>query len=320
VRIASLPIGLLLLGTCLLLTGCGDDDADLARGGVHEADAPAADLPRACGVKTVDLRAAPHTLPGVYWGQEIWLSWREAKYAGKAFGFRYPRSRDEALAKARDLCRQVHGGADPGKLARRWSNGDFGIADGLCVVPEPAHRTQPDERDITLFRTRVGDLTPLIEWRGGFWFARRIAPLAGRRLDLKLRKAMKVRARARVIHIHHRGAFPRRNEFDNFLQEQAVRKAWQIIAELQRPGGPSFDKLAREHCNDKKARARGGLLQTRDPVTKKPTEWIRWGDRNFNQPMLEVILEKGTPGKVWPAPVISGQGVDVVFVLERRTD
>ncbi len=301
----------------LLLCGCGDDGK--APPAASPAGGPPA-VPRACGVTPVNLRQAPRTLPGVYWGQEIWLSWRDPKFSGKGFGFRYPRSRDEALAKARELCAQVHAGADLGQLARRWSNGDFGIADGLCVVPEPAHRTAPDERDVTLFRTPPGHLTPLIEWRGGFWFARRITRQAGRILDVKLRRAMKVRARARVIHIHHRGAFPRRQEFDDFLQEQAVRKAWQILAELRRPGGPTFDKLAREHCNDARARKRGGLLQTRDPVTGKPTEWIRWGDRNFNQPMLDVILEKGTPGNVWPKPVISGQGVDVVFVLERRTD
>ena len=57
----------------------------------------------------------------------------------------------------------------------------------------------------------------------------------------------------------------------------------------------------------------------KDPISKKRTEWVRWGDRNFSQPLLEVILDKGRPGALWPAPVISGQGVDIVFVLERKT-
>ena len=73
--------------------------------------------------------------------------------------------------------------------------------------------------------TPVGELTPLIAWRGGFWFARRITPAQGRRLDVKLRRARKVRARARVIHIHHKGAFPRRAAFDRYTQAQAVNKA-----------------------------------------------------------------------------------------------
>ena len=58
---------------------------------------------------------------------------------------------------------------------------------------------------------------------------------------------------------------------------------------------------------------------TTDPITKKPTEWIRWGDRNFSQPLLEVILDKATPGQVWPQPIISGQGIDIALVLERQS-
>lgn len=257
-------------------------------------------------------------LEGICWAQEIWISYRSEAHVGQ--GFRYPRTREEALAKARDLCRKVHAGADIGVLARRWSNGDFGLADGLCVAPEPSHRTKPDARDVTLSRTAVGALTPLIEWRGGFWFARRITERAGRVLDAKLRKAQRVRARARVIHIHHAGAFPRRHEFDRFTKAEAVAKAWAIIRELERKDGPTFADLSRKHNNDQGTRERDGLLTTRHPRTKEQTEWIRWGDRNFSQQLLDVLLEKGTPGKLWPEPVVSGQGVDVVLLLERRSD
>ncbi|MDJ0521861.1 MAG: hypothetical protein QNJ90_07275 [Planctomycetota bacterium] len=273
---------------------------------------------RPCRVQPVDMRGVPLPLKEITWAQEIWISYLSDEHIGQ--GFRYPRSRDEALAKARDLCRRVHAGADIGTLARRWSNGDFGLADGLCVAPEPSHRTKPDERDVTLSRTAVGDLTPLIEWRGGFWFARRITEREGRRLDAKLRKALKLRARARVIHIHHAGAAPRRHEFDRFPKEKAVAKAWAIIRELEREGGPSFPEMSRQHNNDAGARERDGLLTTIDPISKQKTEWIRWNDRNFSRQLLEVILETGTPGRVHPEPVISGQGVDVVYVLERRSD
>jgi len=303
----------MLAGSLLLLlvAACGDGEP-----------APSApkrtELEEACRVVPVSLAGVPRPLPGICWAQEVWISYKAPEHEGH--GFRYPRSKDEALAKARELCREVHAGADIGVVARRWSNGDFGIADGLCVVPEPTHRNAPDERDVTLYRTRVGELTPLIEWRGGYWFARRVGETVGKRLDAKLRLALKVRARARVIHIHYSGAFPRRHEFDDYPKEQAVAKAWSILRELERPGGQGFTQLAREHSNDAGTRERDGLLRTRDPFTKEPTDWVRWGDRNFSQQLLDVILEKGTPGQVWPEPVISDQGVDVVLVLERRSD
>ncbi len=314
--LSLLRITALLTVTSVVLAACGEtpqpdptNDADAKTAGVK---------PGTCRVQDVDLRSVPRPLAGVYWGQEVWISYKSKAHEGQ--GFRYPRSRDEALAKARGLCRQAHAGADMGQLARRWSNGDFGIADGLCVVPEPSHRAAPDARDVTLFRTPVGKLTPLIAWRGGFWFAKRVSEAQGRLLDAKLRKAMKVRARARVIHIHHRDAFPRRQAFDEYSKIDAVNKAWAIIRELEHAKGQSFAKLAREHGNDEKTRARDGLMMTKDPRTKEPTEWIRWGDRNFNQPLLEVLLETGTPGQVWPEPVVSGQGVQVVLLLERRSD
>ena len=284
----------------LLAAGCGDGEPARPANGSARTD-------EVCRLTPVSLAGVPRPLPGICWAQEIWISGETARYG---------RTREEALAHARDLCRQVHAGADIGSLARRWSNGNFGVADGLCVVPEPAHRNQPDERDVTLYRTPVGELTPLIEWRGGFWFARRVGEAVGRRLEA----ALQVRARARVIHIHYAGACPRRHEFDEYPKEHAVAKAWEIIRELEHPDGKSFVELARKHSNDAGTRERDGLLMTKDPITKEPTDWIRWGDRNFSWQLLEVILEKATPGTLWPEPVISSQGVDVVLLLERRTD
>lgn len=295
----------------LLLAACGEAETPAKRGAV-------AAMPQGCAVSSVDVKQprVPLPLTGPFFGQEIWLSYKSE--AHKAFGFRYPRSRAEALALVRDLCRKVHAGQDIGALARQWSNGPWGRADGLIVVPEPAHRNAPDARDVALFRTPVGALTPLIEYQGGFWFARRIEAAKGQILTNKLEAAMRVRARARVIHIHHAGAFPRRVEFDNHPRERAIATAQWIIQEV-RDRGVAFADLAKKWSNDV-SRERGGLLETKDPRTGQPTEWVRWGDRNFPQAVLDVVLEKGTPGVIWPEPIVSGMGVDVVLVLERHSD
>ena len=287
-----------------------------ACGGGEDEEPPS--IHGACGLAEVDVQATriPRPIPGLYWGQEIWITYRSD--AHEDYGVRSTRSRPEALDLARKLCKAVRAGEDIGTLARKYSNGMGGLAKGFAVVPEPAHRDDPDVRDIALIQTQPGELTPLIEWQGGFWFARRITEPEGRALSELLQREMRKRARARVIHIHHRTASPRKHEFDKFTEEQAIAKAWALIREIQK--GADFETLAREHNNDRDTRASGGLLQTVDPRTGKRTEWVRWGDRRFSQPLLEVILEKGKPGALWAEPVISGQGVDVVQVLERRSD
>lgn len=304
----------MLRATCLLLllapvwglfSACGD-------GGPGEAAGP-----ETCAVSTVEVEHArvPLPIPGLYWGQEIWVTYKSDVH--QDYGVRSSRSRAEALDLARKLCRAVEGGEDIGPLARRWSNGMGGLAEGFAVVPEPAHRAAPDARDLALIQTQPGELTPLLEWRGGFWFARRVTKERGQALGAKLAQRAATRAKARVIHIHHSGAFPRRHEFDAYTKEQAVAKAWGLIRKIQ--DGADFEELARLHSNDARTRAQGGLLSTKDPRTGEPTEWVHWGDRSFSQPLLDVILEKAVPGTLWPEPVLSGQGVDLVLVLQRES-
>lgn len=310
----SVPSALVLLALACL-AACGDDDGARPRsvGGLDSTP-----LPEGCQTRSIDPATVrvPRPMTGVYFGREIWLSYHSKEHEGD--GMRFPRTREEALHKIRQLCTLAHGGADMGELARKWSNAAGGRAGGLCAVPLPANRDDPDARDIALFRTPIGSFTPLLEWRGGFWFAQRISEREGRELGLQLQEAARTRARARVIHIHHAGAWPRRVEFDKHPKERAIQTARWIIQEVQK--GAAFDALARKYSNDGPSRARGGLLETKHPVTGETTDWIRWGDRNFPEPVLDVILEKGTPGEVWPEPVVSGWGVDVVLVLERRTD
>jgi len=305
-----------LLACLLACAACGENGAGTGHGKPARGGG-ASPEPQGCAVSKIDVRAArvPRPVPGLYWGQEIWLTYKSEAYSD--FGFRSHRSRSEALDLARKLCAAVRAGEDIGVLARKWSNGLGGIAKGFAVVPEPAHREDPDERDIALITTSPGAITPLIEWRGGFWFAKRVAAEKGRALGRLLEQEVTKRAQARVIHIHHRGAFPRRADFDQYTQQQAVQKAWAIIRSVQK--GADFQDLARRHSNDQKTRARSGLLSTIDPITKKPTDWVRWGDRNFSQPLLDVILGKGVVGTIWPEPVISGQGVDIVLVVARES-
>lgn len=287
-----------------LLAACGDD------GQQAPAPDPCALLERYPSAR--ELRV-PLPLAGPFFGQEVWISWWDENATGP--GYRYPRTREQALIRARELCRAVHGGADIGEIALQYSNGDGGIAKGLVVVPEPSHRENPDARDLALFRTPVGELTPLLEWNGGFWFARRVTAATGRELTAVLKRARETRARCRLIHIHHKDAYPYRHEFDEFTKDDAVAKAWWLIARIQE--GASFVDLAREHSNDN-SRQRGGLQVTKDPVTGEPTEWIRWGDRNYTQTLLKVILEECPPGKLYAKPVEHARGVTVVQVLERK--
>ena len=72
----------------------------------------------------------------MYFAQEIWISYHSEEH--KHLGYRYPRTREDALQLAQRLCREAHEGADVGTLARKHSNGAGGRAFGFAAVPEPA--------------------------------------------------------------------------------------------------------------------------------------------------------------------------------------
>lgn len=298
---------------CLLLAACGEEERPRSVGGLESTP-----LPEGCKTASIDAATArvPRPLEGIYFGQEIWLSYHSKEHEGQ--GYRFPRTRAEALHKIRQLCRAVHGGADIGELARQWSNAAGGRARGFCAAPHPDNRARPDARDIALYRTPVGELTPLLEWRGGFWFAKRIPDAQGQALGARLAAAAKVRARARIIQFQHKDAYPFQVEYEKITKQKALSAAQWIIE--QKPDEQAFAALAKKYSNDGPSGARGGLFLTKHPVTGKQTEWIRWGERDLPHPVVEVILEKATPGTVWPHPIDTGRGVSIVFVIERRTD
>lgn len=300
---------LLLTLLAIALTACGDDEAPRAPGAGTSGGS--------CEVLTRLPSWGRQPMLGYIYAQEVWIAYHRKGEKGKP-GYRpWPRKKHEAEALAKGLCRDVHGGKDLGDIARRHSNANGALGRGIVQLPDEADRAKPDARAILLFRAEVGELTPLIEWEGGYWFARRIAEPLARKLAKLLDQEARRRARARVIHIHHAGAWPRRYEFDEFTKEQALQKAWAIIRTIEH--GADFEELARKHSNVP-SRNRGGLLKTTHPVTGKETEWIRWGDRAFTQPLLDAILLEAPVGKVYGKPVISKRGIDIVKVLERRLD
>lgn len=246
----------------------------------------------------------------VVYGQEIWISWMDKKHK---FGFRYPRTRQEALALARRVCGAVDAGADIGALAKQHSNAPGGRAMGFCKLPrDPA---APDLRDRAVLLTQVGARTPLVVWNGGYWFARRVSDATGRQLEARMAFAMKQRARARAIVFHHDGAFPRRVRDKPYSQAQAVAHAKGVLEALAK--GEDFGALAKQYSYDKASGARGGVLHATQPRDDESPEWIRWGDRGFPQRLLDVMLEEGPVGSVFPQPLLTKRGVIVVEVLER---
>ncbi|MDJ0973127.1 MAG: hypothetical protein QNJ98_01530 [Planctomycetota bacterium] len=287
--------------TCALLTailslgGCGNGDGD-APGGQAKPVRPIATVAAA---------------------QEVWIPFHDPSH--RKGGANNPRglytppppgiTRERAKALAEAALEQARQGLGIGHLA--WANssapwGRLGGYTGLLPASRP-----PDARDKAVLACEVGALTPLIEWRKGYWFAQRIDDAQADRLQQRARSANRVRARARVIHVHHKGAWPQRFEFKKTTREMALEIARGIIAKVQ--AGADFETLAREGLNNAvRLKQTGGLL------VDKGSEWVTWRTQAWGYELLEAILEDAPVGQVMPEPVVGHRGVEVVFVLERR--
>ena len=251
----------------------------------------------------------PPGATGPWFGEEIWISWLKR---GEHPGLRYPRTEDEALALAKRLYREVRGGADLGALARLHSDAPGQRAYGYGPVLK--RRPQPDDRDRVLVGTRIGELTPLIAWHQGFWFARRIPLAKGRSLAEVFDRAQRVRGRARAIVTTHKDAWPRRAEAQRITKARAREFSQGLMDQLLR--GTPFEHVARNNSHDKPSRARGGLLHRSQPGADP--EWLRWGDAGLPRQLLEVVLESGTVGRLHPKILDTAWGFVIVQVLERR--
>ncbi len=248
---------------------------------------------------------------GQYVGQELWIAFSSPGLDPE--GRRPRRTREEARALVDRLRSQVEAGTPVGALTWEHSNAPGSYAQGFSGVL-PRDRARPDVRDDALMRTPVGRLSPIVEWHDGFWFARRVDLEQGRRLQELFERLGRLRVRARVIHVHHRDAYPWKHNITR-TREQAVEHARALLARLS--AGEDFAALARAASEDDSG-DRDGVLRTVHPDPARPTEWLTVSDPGYPWQLLKVLFVDGPVGRPWTDVVVHGRGMDLVEVLERR--
>ncbi len=246
----------------------------------------------------------PPTIPAdqagkVYYGQEIWLTYLSPPHA--RVGRRMNRSKDEARRLAGELRRRVEQGESLGNLAREHSNAPGGMADGYFPIPLTRERAF-DHRDRAVLAAEVGELTPIVDWQGGFWFARRVSESDGRRLQARFETLMKQRVKLRVISIVHTGLGKDVVKWDAKVWRthfQASQHAQKILDRAL--AGENFADLARKYSENKETRAEDGLLWVRRPGKPKTYKdfWMRWGETYVPPAIIEAAFAT-EPGQVYP--------------------
>jgi hypothetical protein len=259
--------------------------------------------------------AEPAVVPagpsGLWCGQEIWLTYASPEH--RQFGaVRIERPSAEAKALAEQLRNAVLAGADVGALARRHSNAPGGIADGFCLLPnDPA---KLDARDRALMTVNVGEVTPLVDWLGGWWFARRVSEDKGRALKARFEELARTEVRGLAIVLHYDKVYPYRRD-QKRTREQARETAAIVLARAL--AGEHFGALAREFSSDEWGMQNGGELRGFDPGTKTFSAWLRCADPYHPNGLLEVLMD-GPLGVVHPEILDTGWGFVIAKPLERR--
>lgn len=283
------------------------------KGEQHRSDASASSVCAIVGIDGVKPARKPWGPATHTYAQEVWLSYLPEDPAN-AKGYHYPRTREEALALVRSVCKRVHAGEDIGDLAKKYSNLPGGIARGFVILP--VNGEDPDLRDLEIMATPMGKVTRIVEWNEGFWFAKPVPKATGVELQREFERWNRLAARSRVIVRMYKNCYPRRHERDKVTREQARGWTERILLEIKE--GKSFEEMARKYSDDPDSRERGGLMVTEDPRTGKETEWIRIGDRKYGKTLVRCILGEAPVGKLYDEILDTPYGFMIVKVLERR--
>jgi parvulin-like peptidyl-prolyl isomerase len=240
----------------------------------------------------------------------VWVTYQEASTPEQ----RRQLVRDEAQARAvaENLRARSLAGEDLGRLALLYSVARGSVADGFVALP--VNPAAPDERDLALMRLREGETTPLLRWRQGWWFARRIDRARAVELKRLYEEAESSEARGQAIVVHYQGAWPYRYD-ETLTRSEAGARAERLLNRLR--AGEDFAAVARQASADDTGND-GGMLRTADPTTGQRTyPWIRLGNPDFPTALVNVLL-RGEVGQVVPEVLDTSHGFLIVKPLERR--
>ena len=145
----------------------------------------------------------PRPIQGQMVAQEVWITYHSPEH--NQYGRRTGRGRAEARKLVASLHQRVLDGEDIGKLALDFSNAPGGCAEGFSGAL-PSNARAPTERDRAVADVRIGEVTPILDWLGGFWFAKRVDLTRGRELQEQFDQFRLLRVKFRAIAILHREA------------------------------------------------------------------------------------------------------------------
>lgn len=271
----------------------------------------------ACGEQGVPASpSSPATGPieGEVVGQEIWLTYFSPENA--RYGRRVHRTAEEARALAETLRARVVAGEDIGALAEEYSNAPGAAARGFSGVL-PADAEHPSARDRALASVAVGEVTPIVDWLGGMWFARRVDLEEGAALHRLFEQAGRERRMFRAIALLYRGAYLPERE----LAPRATRslpRAKELAAHLleRLRAGEDFEALAREYSDDPGSAENGGLVTVpRSDGTRTP--WVHRFETWVPESVLRAVFST-PPGELHPHVIVSPRGIFLIRVEERR--
>ncbi len=266
-----------------------------------------------CGGEPGAGTPASGPIRGEYYGQEVWLTYFSPAHA--AYGRRMNRTRAQARALAESLRARVASGEDVGEIAREHSNAPGAAARGFSGRL-PANPGAPSARDRAMASVEVGELTPIVDWMGGMWFARRIDTGKARELEGVLDVVRRERAKARAIVLLYEGAWvPDPSLRSTRPKEQAIELGRQLLERAGR--GEDFATLARKYSDDPASRARGGMIAVTHGKDDESTPWIHRWETWVPDSVLQAIFET-PPNTVVPHVVVSERGVFVLKVEDRR--